>query len=63
MMEFNTNFFEGKRVNVTKNDGFVLYGLLLKQEPHGIWLQLKSKTVFITYSNLKEIALDERGGY
>lgn len=61
--ERNKTLFEGKRVSATKLDGFVLYATLLKMEEHGVWLQIKNTVLFVTYNNLKEIRLDERGEY
>jgi len=57
-----TTNFEGEDVVAVKQDGYCIYARLLKQEGHGVWLRTKTKTLFVTYSNLKEIYLNERAG-
>lgn len=53
--------FLSKPVAVTKSDNFVLYGIIISREQHGIWLKTKKETSFITYNNIKEIKLDKFG--
>jgi len=51
-----------KRVDVSKNDGFHLYGVLREIGAYGIWLKTSSETSFIAFTNIKEIRLDRRQG-
>jgi hypothetical protein len=55
--------FLNKQIKLIKQDGFVLYGKLISIEQYGVYLQTPQKTSFIAFANVKEISLDERGGY
>jgi len=54
--------FIENNVDVSKCDGFHLYGVLKKIEQHGIWLETKRELSFISFNNIKEIRLDRRQG-
>lgn len=49
-----------KNVDVSKNDGFHLYGVLTSIGPYGIWLKTFSETSFIAFTNIREIRLDRK---
>ena len=49
-----------KKVDVTKADGFHLYGHLRDIDQYGIWLETNAETSFIAFINIKEIRLDRR---
>lgn len=56
------NKFLYKPIKLTKLDGFVLFGTVIAWEVHGVWFKTHQKTTFITFGNIKEISLDEKGG-
>lgn len=55
--------FLTRKVNVRKNDDFVLYGRIKSFEEHGIWLDTGKEISFITYNNIKEIRLSKEQDY
>lgn len=49
-----------RKVDVSKSDGFHLYGVLREIGAYGIWLRTSSETSFIAFANIKEIRLDRK---
>lgn len=52
-----------KKVKVSLETGFVLYGTLVDTESHGIWLKTDQEVSFINYNTIRDIRLDRKGDY
>jgi hypothetical protein len=49
-----------KHIDVTKLDGFHIYGVLKQIASQGVWVETNNGVSFFAYSNIKEIRPDRR---